>query len=194
MADNTTTSIDKWNGSPLVYLPLDLGAKMKQCDRYVVDDADFALYALADLKEADLQTICATVKSIFTRNVVKLPQADVADLLFPTPGWNSLTRKNLGELVVYHVAQLDTKWNNCKEASEPKLPWYPYDFVVATSKDWQSDGLVLVHCERGGRDDLFTVDSCRMPVKDVGLSLTTLRGRDDTFQNLKRSFEIKPVG
>ena len=60
-----------------------------------------------------------------------------------------------------------------------------------TSRNSESDGLVVVYCDFDMQSQMFTVDSCRMEVKDLGVSLTSLRSGDDYFENLKSEFDIE---
>lgn len=174
-------------------LPADLGAELRQCGRYNLDNAKFALYALVDLKEADLQKICTMVKRIFTQDVLQLPESEVDDFLFPAPGWSSLAQRNISEILDYHIRHLDKGWRNCEGSNEGELQWWPFELVVVASKSWQSDGLILVHCEYDSQSGLITVESCRMEVKNIGLSLTSLRNSDDSFGNIKNQFGYKSV-
>ena len=185
--------INKLGASLPIDLPADLGADLKQCNHYYVDNANFALYALTDLKETDLQTICASIKRTFVRDVLQIPESEVDDFIFPAPRWSSLAQKTFGEILEYHIRYLDKGWRDSQGLNQGEIQWYPFDFVIVTSKDWQSDGLHLVHYEYNSQSDLFTVDSCCMQVKDLGISLTSLRSFDDSFENLRREFEYEAV-
>lgn len=55
-------------------LPADLGAELRKCGHYSLDNANFALYELLDLQEADLQKICTTAKSAFIQDVLRIPE------------------------------------------------------------------------------------------------------------------------
>ncbi|RJE24239.1 hypothetical protein PHISCL_03449 [Aspergillus sclerotialis] len=174
-------------------LPTDLRAILDECGHYSVDDANFALYALTDLEEADLQTICAFIRRTFIQDILQIPESEVDEFIFPAPGWRSLTQKNFGELVEYHIKYLDKGWRDCDGSNKGEVQWYPFGFVIATSKDWQSDGLILVHCEYDSQSDVFKAESCCMQAKDLGLSLTSLRSVDDYFENLRSQFEYKTI-
>lgn len=63
--------------------------------------------------------------------------------------------------------------------------------MAVTSRDWESDGLVVAYCDFDMQSQMFTVDSCRMEVKGLGVSLMSLRNGDDDFENLKSEFDIQ---
>ena len=153
-------------------LPAEMETELRKCLHYSLDDANFALYALVDFKAEDLQKICAMAKSIFIQNVLEMPEYEVNDFLFPGLGWDFLLQKNSGQILEYHINHLDKGWGNYEGANEGEIQWWPFDLVVVASKNWQSDGLILVHCEYSRRSGQFTVDSCRMDVENIGLSLT----------------------
>ena len=141
------------------------------------------------LDEADLQQICTMAKSTFIQDVLRIPEWEVDDFLFPAPGWSSLTQKNISEILEYHIRDLDKGWRDYEGSNEGKLQWCPFDLVVVDSKSWESDGVILVYCKYDTQSNLFTVDSCRMEVKNIGFSLTSLRELDDFFENLKNQFQ-----
>lgn len=171
-------------------LPPALEAELGQCRRYSVDDATIALYTLVDLPETELREICAKIKTTFNDNILQMEEWEVDDFISPAPGWNKLVQKDLGQVLEYHVRDLDKEWRDSSGLNEGEVQWYPFDFVVVTSTNWGSDGLVVVHCDYDRQSGRFTVDSCRMEVKELGFSVTSLRSGDDYFENLKSQFDM----
>lgn len=120
-----------------------------------------------------------------------MEEREVEDFIFLAPGWHELVQKDLGQLLEYHVRNLDKGWRDSLGSSQGKIQWFPFGLVVVTSRNWESDGLVVVYCDFDMQSQMFTVDSCRMEVKDLGVSLTSLRSGDDYFENLKSEFDIE---
>ncbi|KAL1979797.1 hypothetical protein VTN96DRAFT_5182 [Rasamsonia emersonii] len=181
-------------------LPTDLQDKMSQYGQYNLDNAKFCLYALTNnlLTENDLGSICASIKTIYAHNVLAMPEEEIPDFISPAPDWSSLTEKflNLGDILSYHVRDLDKGWKPSAGNNAGELEWYPFDFVVVTGEkkdSWKSDGLVVVHCEPeddGPEGSSWTVDSCRMRVENLGMALEGLREHDSSFSDLKAQFGI----
>ena len=134
---------------------------------------------------------CAKIKGTFIQNVLQMEEWEVEDFIFLAPGWNELVQKNLGQLLEYHIQDLDKGWRNSLGSNQGKIQWFPFGFVVVTNRNWETDGLVVVYCDFNTQSQMFTVDSCRMEVKDLGVSLTSLRSGDDYFENLKNEFDIE---
>lgn len=166
------------------HIPEDIQAELRKCYRYSCDSAKIALYARPDLdfSESDLTAVAATIHHLFFHDFLQTRlEVDTEDqgFLFPAPNRAAPAGRSWPELLRYHLLEFDKGWHDSAGSNEGVLDWHPFSFVVVTSRNWRSDGVVLVHCDHDYDLDYFTANSCVIPVDEAGSALFTLQQEDD---------------
>lgn len=186
--DNMTSITTKTNETQTQYsLPKDIAediqAELQKCYRYSNHAAKIALYAHPnlDFSVSDLTEIAAMVHHIFFYDYLEnQAEAEIDEgCLHPAPNWATPAGNSLPELLRYHVLKFDKGWHDSAGNNQGILDWYPFGFAVVTSRDWRSDGVVLVHCDHDYNLDRFTAKSCTVQIEDVGSTLFALQQGED---------------
>ena len=170
-------------------LPEDINTELQRCMTYHIDLSKVALYALGDATQTDLNDACTAIQKAYNENIMR--NAPGLDFIFPSP--TSIQNQSQSEpedLVRYHVLDFDKGWKESSGNNQGTLDWYPFGFAVLTSRNWREEGIVLVHCQDSSENGEFEVDSCVVPVQEVGINMLSLVWGDEDFEGVKVAAQV----
>lgn len=144
-----------------------------------VRDGDGPLWALycmdMDISESRLQQLAAELEKEY---IIEVPTGEDIRLIRPAPA-ASRYQATLEEALKSHI-----RYGN---ESKANLEYFPYGFLVVHDKDWEAQGLWIVHVDF---EDDCPVTAFRVRTGDVGSVCFTLREDDDGPEELKESYQI----
>jgi hypothetical protein len=159
---------------------------LKQCGYYVLDDSEIFVFS-HNGEEKQVRNKCTDAEESYARQALGWPKGRLAK---PSIFRESTTRP--GDIqacvtqFVHHIGQLLEH----KTHEGPKqLEVYPFAFVVFDYDD--PSGQVTVVVALKGKDDQWSLDSCRIPLEvRLGQELDGLRMGDISTQDLVSSYGL----
>ncbi|TKA82357.1 hypothetical protein B0A49_00098 [Cryomyces minteri] len=144
------------------------------------DDASFAMYTLIDISNDELQEICDIPDKQWMEN-----QGGEGSHLVRVAPQHNFAGKTLKDILDYHV-QLD-RTDSPDGEEKYELDWYPTAFVVLTSQDWKSDGLLFVYADDEAEG--CPLDKFFFLPKDSYMMLSSVAFGDETCTRSKEVYQ-----
>ncbi|KAK5139278.1 hypothetical protein LTR04_003729 [Oleoguttula sp. CCFEE 6159] len=165
--------------SPDLSLPPQAPELGMYCDKNW-DDASFAVYTLVDVSEDELQEICDVPDNQLMEN-----QGGEGSHLVRVAPQHNFAGKTLKDILDYHV-QMD-KSDFPADEDKYGLDWFPTAFVVLTSQDWKSEGLLFVYVDDEAEG--CPLDKFFFLLEDSYMMLSSISFGDETCTRSKEIYQ-----
>jgi hypothetical protein len=155
------------------------------------------IYRTTDMSDSNMTELCDCASHAYSNLIPNVPDGPEGRFMAPVP--SSLLDEDFAgqtpaDILPKHLTTIDA--NDRCEAFRSGV--YPYGFVVACYRDWREHGVLVVNCDKDSEEDEeveqadpsigWHASMIRMPVKELGLNLTSVAFEDDNFDNIKEQY------